>query len=508
MTATSVARSIGPVPALWDPDVFVGGAPARIPRRAAPHPARLLAGHARRARLLGRAHPRRPRRGRPRAGAVLGQRGWGRAREPAARPASSRCAGCCWRWTRPSTSTTAGRWPRASRPESSAASKGRIRAICRRSTPRPREAGDVEFVHDVATLLPIQIVGELMGLPKEDWPQIQRWAEMNTSGQDPDIVDPERGHRRRLAYETSGVGTMHMAIYAMQFAAQRRTEEPREDLTSLILASDFSGGPMSDARLRHLLRAVGHRGQRHHQDDAVVGRCRRCSSIPSSSTRCAPIRRSSPGAVEEILRYENPLHYFRRTATADAMLRGVDIKAGDKVAMYYSSANRDEDVFDEPHRFDIRRRPNPHLSFGIGEHFCLGVHLARLEGRVFFEEVLSTFSTIEMTATRCVCARTSMPARATQAATQADGAPTASPLKMSAPEGSGRRQQLAGGVPPCAGAGAPARRGLACRATGEAHALRRYERDGRHRAAPRRARSGRWVGSGHHPGPGPSAHSG
>jgi cytochrome P450 len=104
-----------------------------------------------------------------------------------------------------------------------------------------------------------------------------------------------------------------------------------------------------------------------------------------------------PGAVEEILRWANPLHYFRRTATADAELRGRRIAAGDKVAMIYTSANRDEDVFDDPHRFDIRREPNPHLSFGIGEHFCLGAHLARLEGRVFFEELLDTFPSIELT---------------------------------------------------------------------------------------------------------------
>jgi cholest-4-en-3-one 26-monooxygenase len=104
-----------------------------------------------------------------------------------------------------------------------------------------------------------------------------------------------------------------------------------------------------------------------------------------------------PGAVEEILRWANPLHYFRRTATADAEVSGVQIAAGDKLGMIYTSANRDEDVFDDPHRFDIRRDPNPHLSFGIGEHFCLGAHLARLEGRVFFEELLGTFSGIELT---------------------------------------------------------------------------------------------------------------
>ena len=103
------------------------------------------------------------------------------------------------------------------------------------------------------------------------------------------------------------------------------------------------------------------------------------------------------GAVEEILRYENPLHYFRRTASADTELRGQPIAAGDKVAMIYTSANRDEDVFADPQTFDMRRHPNPHLSFGIAEHFCLGVHLARLEGVVFFQELFATFPTIEIT---------------------------------------------------------------------------------------------------------------
>ena len=103
-----------------------------------------------------------------------------------------------------------------------------------------------------------------------------------------------------------------------------------------------------------------------------------------------------PNAVEEMLRYCNPLHYFRRTATRDTELGGKQIKAGDKVAMYYTSANRDEDVFPDAQQFDIRRTPNPHLSFGIGAHFCLGAHLARLEAKIFFEELLSTFRTIEL----------------------------------------------------------------------------------------------------------------
>jgi cytochrome P450 len=106
-----------------------------------------------------------------------------------------------------------------------------------------------------------------------------------------------------------------------------------------------------------------------------------------------------PDAVEEILRYANPLHYFRRTATDDTEIRGERIRKGDKVLMYYTSANRDEDVFTDAQVFDIHRRPNPQLSFGIGEHFCLGAHLARLEGRVFFEELLDTFESFELTGT-------------------------------------------------------------------------------------------------------------
>jgi len=96
------------------------------------------------------------------------------------------------------------------------------------------------------------------------------------------------------------------------------------------------------------------------------------------------------------LRFCNPVHYMRRTATGDTALGGKQMKAGDKVVVYYTSANRDEAVFADPQRFDIRRAPNSHLSFGIGLHFCLGAHVARLQARVFFEELLSGFSTIEL----------------------------------------------------------------------------------------------------------------
>jgi cytochrome P450 len=118
---------------------------------------------------------------------------------------------------------------------------------------------------------------------------------------------------------------------------------------------------------------------------------------PDELARLRADRDFIPSAVEEILRYANPLHYFRRTATADAVIGRQAIAAGDKLAMMYTSANRDEAVFADPDRFDVSRYPNPHLSFGIAEHFCLGVHLARLEARIFFEELLDRFPVIELT---------------------------------------------------------------------------------------------------------------
>jgi cytochrome P450 len=267
--------------------------------------------------------------------------------------------------------------------------EARVRAIVNAILDRAQEAGEVEFVHDVTSYLPSQIVGELMGLPEEDLPQINRWAEMNTSGQDPEL-NPDR-------YANPQNASRDMAVYAMGWAARRRTEEPREDLTSLILGSEFNGRFMTDADFGSFFVQLVTAGNDTTKTMLSSG----LQALLEHPQQLEALRREPSligGAVEEILRYANPLHYFRRTATADVTLRGVDIKSGDKVAMYYTSANRDEEVFDDPHRFDIRRQPNPHLSFGIATHFCLGVHLARLEGRVFFGELLARFPTIEMTA--------------------------------------------------------------------------------------------------------------
>jgi cholest-4-en-3-one 26-monooxygenase len=270
------------------------------------------------------------------------------------------------------------------------AMEGQIRAICRAIMEHAREQRDVEFVHEVAAHLPTQVIGELVGLPRDDWPMIQAWAERNTSGQDTEITEPTDAE-----YGDSNVS---MAMYAIELAARRRAEPQSEDLLSLILAGNFGSGPMTDVEFGsffvQLVTAANDTTK-----SMLSGGLLLLIEHPDQQAELRANRDLITDAVEEILRYANPLHYFRRTATDDTVLRGEQIRKGDKVLMYYTSANRDEDVFDDPQTFDIHRRPNPQLSFGIGEHFCLGAHLARLEGRIFFEELLDSFSAFELNGT-------------------------------------------------------------------------------------------------------------
>jgi cytochrome P450 len=263
----------------------------------------------------------------------------------------------------------------------------RVREICRAIMAEARERGDVEFIREVASPLPTRVIGELFGLPQQDWDHIHELAELNTSSQDPDFADAGGGAEN---------STMEMAMYAIELAANRRNADRTDDLTSAILEADFGGRPMSDLEFGSFfvqLVTAGNDTTKGMLGSGIVTLLRHPDQLAELRADASLI----PGAVEEIIRYANPLHYFRRTALVDTELSGTRIAAGDKVAMYYTSANRDEEVFGEPQSFDIHRHPNPHLSFGIGSHFCLGVHLARLEGRVFFEELLDSFATIELT---------------------------------------------------------------------------------------------------------------
>jgi cytochrome P450 len=212
-----------------------------------------------------------------------------------------------------------------------------------------------------------------------------------TRDQDPDIAAanaPDNGNGIRGS-------AVEMAMYAIQLAASRRQQPPQNDLMSVILDTEFGGNRMNDMEIGIFFVQLVVAGN----DTTVTLLSSGLQTLLQYPNQLALLRDDPsliPTAVEEILRFANPVHYISRTATADTELHGVPIQAGDRVAMYYTSANRDEDVFPDPQRFDVRRSPNPHLAFGIGEHFCLGAYLSRLEGRVFFEELLAGFPTIEL----------------------------------------------------------------------------------------------------------------
>ena len=224
-----------------------------------------------------------------------------------------------------------------------------------------------------------------------------RTGRASTAGRSatPSGQDPDDRRRRRAEY---GDAHVDMAMYAIEFAARRRAEPPREDLTSLILAGDFGGEPDDRHRVRQLLRAARHRGQRHDEDDAVVGPARAARSTPTSSPSCAPTRahpgrgRGDPALRQPAALLPAHRHRRHRARAASTIARG---RQGGDVSTRRPTATKT--CSPTPQEFDIHRNPNPHLSFGIAEHFCLGVHLARLEGRVFFEELLDTFPTIELT---------------------------------------------------------------------------------------------------------------
>jgi cytochrome P450 len=257
-----------------------------------------------------------------------------------------------------------------------------VREICRDVLTTAAERRDIDVVTDLAAPLPTRVVGSLMGLPRADWEHIHTLATHITRGQDPEFAT-EPGAADKASQE--------MGLYAFAFASDRvGVEDPPDDLTTVLLASHT---PAEFASLFVQLVTAGQDTTQTLFGNGVLA----LLGHPEQEALLRADPDLVPSAIEEMLRWGNPLHYFRRTATADAVVDGVPVAAGEKVAMYYTSANRDERVFARPDDFDVRREPNRHLTFGLGEHFCVGAHLARLEARVFFDELLATTGRIEQT---------------------------------------------------------------------------------------------------------------
>ena len=185
-----------------------------------------------------------------------------------------------------------------------------------------------------------------------------------------------------------------MFEYSAKLTAERR-EDPKEDLITVLLNAEVEGEKLEDAEFNFfflLLAVAGNETTRN----LIAGGMLAFFEYPDQWERLKDDPSLMPKAVEELLRWISPIMYFRRTASKDNVIHGQQIKEGDKVTLWYGSANRDPDAFENANTFDIGRDPNPHVALGAGgPHFCLGASLARLEGRVMFEELLRRLPDIE-----------------------------------------------------------------------------------------------------------------
>ena len=249
--------------------------------------------------------------------------------------------------------------------------------------------GRIDFVTEVAARLPLAAIGEMLGVPRERWSDMFLWTNQVVGAADPEYQEG------RTSSETSSEANRKLMEYFAELAEEKR-EHPADDLMTTIVQAEFEGRPlpMEDVvGYGFLLIIAGNETTRN----ATSGGMLALLEHPEQLRRL----RADPGllesAVEEILRWTSPVTHMARRVRRDTEIGGQAIAAGEKVVLWYPSANRDEEVFERPEDFDIAREPNEHLAFGgFGEHFCLGANLARLELRAIFRQLLSRMDEIEL----------------------------------------------------------------------------------------------------------------
>jgi cytochrome P450 len=246
-----------------------------------------------------------------------------------------------------------------------------------------REACD--FVADCAAELPLLVLAELFGMPLEDRALLYRWSNQLVGFDDPELG----GGDVRLFQQTF----VEAFAYVTELARDKRAH-PDGGLITRLVQSEIDGKQLTESELCHfwvLLLVAGNETTRH----VLSGGLQALLEWPEQARRLQHEPALLDSAVEELLRWTTPLMHFRRTATEDTELAGQLIRSGDKVVLYYISANRDDAVFAEPDRLDLGRTPNPHLAFGSGSHYCLGAALARLEAKALLRELSGHLQRIE-----------------------------------------------------------------------------------------------------------------
>lgn len=247
---------------------------------------------------------------------------------------------------------------------------------------------ECDFVLEVSAKLPLAVIAEMFGIPRADWDAMFRLSNMMIGPS-----DPEYGGSNTVK-ETLELARMEFFQYFNTLVEDRR-KNPRDDLASALANGKVNGEPLPIFELMSyfaLLIIAGNETTRN----ATTGGLFALINHPDQWRRLKADPSLVPHAVEEIVRWTSPVIQFNREAVADAELNGQKIRAGDLLCLFYPSANRDETVFDRPNEFDIGRNPNPHIAFGIGEHFCLGANLARLELQVMFRQLAERLEAIEL----------------------------------------------------------------------------------------------------------------
>ncbi|HEX8803137.1 MAG TPA: cytochrome P450, partial [Acidimicrobiales bacterium] len=271
-------------------------------------------------------------------------------------------------------------------PRMIAALEEHVRDLTRRILDAALARGECDFVVDVAAELPLEVIAELLGVPREDRHKIFDWSNRMIGSEDPEYA---------VAADRVLEAQIEMFTYAQQLADERRAE-PRDDIVSTLLEAEIDGDTLSELDFNMFFMLLSVAGNETTRNAIAHGMNAFLEHPDQYALLAADPDTHLAGATEEILRWASPVMFFRRNATRDVQVRDQTIRAGDKISLWYISGNRDEDVFDEPFRFDITRDPNPHIAFGGGgPHFCLGAQLARLEIRVLFDELVRRAPRVE-----------------------------------------------------------------------------------------------------------------
>jgi cytochrome P450 len=249
--------------------------------------------------------------------------------------------------------------------------------------------GELDFVDRIAAPFPLAVIAWLLGVPRDDWAALYRWTN-EIIGKD----DPEYRQPGETPGQTIKRARREVHAYFDRMIEERR-REPRDDLVSALVLGELEGKPLTHAQLVaycELLVEAGNETTRNAVSGGLLAFCEH----PDEWQRLRDRPELVPDAVEEILRWVSPISHFTRTATDDYELRGMKIRTGEQVALYYASGNRDDEVFDEPFAFRVDRRPNPHVAFGFGEHFCMGAHVARVELDTIFRHLLTRLEAFDV----------------------------------------------------------------------------------------------------------------